>query len=116
LNVIHNPGKKTNWDAIDQLVDEWKPNTLVIGLPLTEAGEEQKTTRQARSFGQQLGKRYSLSIIYADERYTSRQAQSRFREQRRSGNLRRKDAQREDAIAAQIILENWLAHIQTQND
>jgi len=101
-------GQQPEWQAIDRLVREWKPSTLLVGLPLGIDGEETDMSRAARRFGAKLHKRYSLNVMYSDERLTSKAAGSRFIEQRASGNLRRKDASQLDSMAAQIILENWL--------
>ena len=97
-----------DWGALDRLVKEWKPALLLVGLPLGAEGEETDMSRAARRFGKALGARYSLEVDYCDERLSSRVAENRFAEQRASGNLRRKDAGRLDAMAAQVILENWL--------
>jgi putative Holliday junction resolvase len=101
-------GKSPDWPTIERLINEWKPAMLLVGLPLGTQGEETDMSRAARRFGANLGKRFSLIVDYADERLSSREAASRFVEQRASGNLRRKDAAQLDAMAAQIILENWL--------
>ena len=101
-------GREPDWVAIDRLVNEWKPSTLLVGLPLGPGGEETDMSKAARGFGAVLQKRFSLEMAYADERLSSRAARDRFVEQRASGNLRRKDANQLDAMAAQIILENWL--------
>ena len=101
-------GEKPDWAAIDRLVREWKPARLLVGLPLGKEGEETDMSRAARKFGQSLVARYGLDVDFADERLSSRQAESRFTEQRAAGALRRKDAGQLDAMAAQIILENWL--------
>jgi len=53
-------------------------------------------------------------IVYADERLSSRAAEDRFVEMRASGRARRKDAKQLDAMAAQIILENWLQSLHEQ--
>ena len=100
--------RQPDWGAIDRLVKEWKPSLLLVGLPLGAEGEETDMSRAARRFGKALGSRYSLNVDYCDERLSSRVAEKRFAEQRASGNLRRKDAGRLDAMAAQVILENWL--------
>lgn len=97
-----------DWPAIERLVREWKPVLLLVGLPLGADGEETDMSRAARRFGADLNKRFELDVAYADERLTSHAAASRFTEQRASGNARRKDSARLDAVAAQIILENWL--------
>ena len=107
LETVSN-GKEPDWVAIDRLVNEWKPTQLLVGLPLGAEGDETKMSRAARKFGNQLLNRYSLQVNYADERLSSRAAESRFAELRAQGSLRRKHVQKLDAMAAQIILENWL--------
>jgi putative Holliday junction resolvase len=104
-------GREPDWAAIDRLVKEWKPSTLLVGLPLGPEGDETDMSKAARRFGAALQTRYSLDIFYADERLSSRAAEERFAELRASGSLRRKNASQLDAMAAQIILENWLNSI-----
>jgi putative Holliday junction resolvase len=89
-------------------VAEWKPQLFVVGLPLNLEGEETDMSRAARKFGAELGKRYQHECIFVDERLSSRAAGERFAELRASGGLKRKHASKLDAMAAQIILENWL--------
>ena len=55
-----------------------------------------------------LEERYEITVEFMDERLTSRDAEARFVEGRASGALRRKDSSQLDAIAAQLICENWL--------
>lgn len=100
--------EEPDWPAIARLISEWKPALLLVGLPLGKEGEETDMSRAARAFGAGLEQRYGLPIEFADERLSSRAAESRFAELRAEGSLRRKHAARLDAMAAQIILENWL--------
>jgi putative Holliday junction resolvase len=101
-------GRQPDWVAIDRLVKEWQPSTLLVGLPLGPEGEETNMSKAARRFGAALQKRFSLELAYANERLSSRAARDRFVELRASGSLRRKGVSQLDAMAAQIILENWL--------
>jgi putative Holliday junction resolvase len=101
-------GKTPDWPAVDRLVKEWAPTLLLVGLPLGADGEETDMSRAARRFGAALCNRFSLEVVFVDERLSSQAAQSRFVELRSSGNLRRKDAGQLDAVAARIILESWL--------
>jgi putative Holliday junction resolvase len=103
-----NHGKTPDWPAIERLVREWRPALLLVGLPLGAEGEETDMSRAARRFGADLGRRFSLDVAFADERLSSQAAAGRFAELREGGGLRRKDASLLDAMAAQIILENWL--------
>ena len=110
--VVH--GREPDWIAIARLVKEWKPATGRVGLPLGPDGEETDMSTAARRFGAALQKRFSLQVAYADERLSSRAAEDRFVEMRASGRARRKDAKQLDAMAAQIILENWLQSLHEQ--
>jgi putative Holliday junction resolvase len=107
LETVSN-GRAPDWAALDRLVREWRPGNLLVGLPLGPEGEETDMSRAARRFGSALGVRYDLDVQYADERLSSRAAESRFAEMRAAGGMRRKHADQLDAISAQIILENWL--------
>lgn len=107
LEIVRH-GDQPDWTAFDRLVKEWNPALFVVGLPLAKDGEDTDMSKRARRFGAQLQGRYNRPVEFADERMTSRAAQSRFVEQRAAGTLRRKHASQLDAIAAKIILENWL--------
>ena len=109
LEVVARHDSGAHFDRIEQLLHQWHPHALVVGVPLTEDGKTQPMTRQARRFAAALAERFGLPVFEADERYSSREAQKRFREQRSSGSARRSQASREDAVAAQIILESWIA-------
>ena len=90
------------------ILKEWKPAAIVVGLPLAEDGGETDMSKGARRFGRQLHGRFGIPVLYEDERLTSFGAEERFVDARARGEMRRKDAAFKDAIAAQIILENWL--------
>ncbi len=79
-------------------------NQLVVGLPLNMDGTEGPSARAARNFGKQLGQHLGLPVDYTDERLTSFEARERLSQG--TGLRGRKAAV--DAIAATIILEEWL--------
>ena len=99
---------KPDWQTITGLIGEWKPAALVVGLPLAADGGETELSKDARRFGRRLEGRYGIPVFYEDERLTSFSAEQRFVDARSRGGMRRKDAALKDAMAAQIILENWL--------
>ncbi|HKJ17706.1 MAG TPA: Holliday junction resolvase RuvX [Xanthomonadales bacterium] len=107
LAVVSN-GDKPDWSEISRHVTEWKPSGFVVGLPLSVDGEETRMSARARAFGNKLSGRYGISVCYQDERLTSVDAQREFAVLRAAGGAKRKDAGRLDAVAAKIILENWL--------
>lgn len=103
-----------DWNRVDALLLEWKPEALVVGLPLTLDGGEQAVTRGARGFAEALAERSGLPVHMADERHTSQEAARRFATQRASGTARRRDAANIDSLAAAVILEGWLADTTSQ--
>jgi putative Holliday junction resolvase len=109
LEVVANGMQGPDWPRLDVLLREWQPAALLVGLPLTMEGQEQQTSRAARAFATALGARYRLPLHLVDERLTSIEAASRFADRRASGQTRRKHAQALDAVAAEIIVETWLA-------
>lgn len=107
LQTVAN-GREPDWAVIDRLLREWRPQLLLVGLPLGPDGDETPMSTAARRFGGQLHGRSGIAVEYCDERLSSRAAESRFAELRAAGGARRKHADQLDAISAQIILENWL--------
>ena len=99
----------TDWARIDALVAEWRPDELVVGLPLALDGAEQPMSARAREFARALERRDERPVRLVDERNSSREAARRFAAQRASGAARRKHAAAIDAVASQIILESWFS-------
>jgi len=98
-----------DWPRLDALRQEWLPDTLVVGLPLTLDGEEQAASRGARRLAERLRERYRLPVALIDERHSSQEAAQRFAQARAAGLKKRSDAATIDAEAAAVILERWLA-------
>ena len=85
------------WPVIDQLMEEWQPTVLVVGLPINMDGTESDMSKAATRFSKRLHGRYGIGIELMDERLSSFEA----REFETPDQL--------DAIAAKLILETWLA-------
>jgi putative Holliday junction resolvase len=91
-----------DWDCISALIEQWRPQTLVVGLPRHADGSDSNMTRAAREFAQQLEAHYRLPVTTMDERLSSHAAAGL--QSAASGNTKTGI----DAIAAQIILQDWL--------
>ena len=106
--AVGNGQQGPDWKRIGALVRDWRPQILLVGLPLTLDGAEQRNSAAAREFAAALTQRYELPAHLVDERLSSREAAGRFADRRARGAARRKDARNLDAIAAQVIVETWL--------
>lgn len=115
LSALLSQKGQPDWQRIDALISEWRPEAVVVGLPLTLDGGEQAITRGARSFAQALGQRSGLPVHLVDERHTSQEASRRFAAQRAAGSARRRDAENIDSLAAAVILESWLTGAATDS-
>jgi len=98
LRTAHPLSAVADFSQIEKLVEEWKPASLVVGLPTSVQGVAHKMTRQAEDFARRLEKRFKLPVARVDERYTSVEAESRLR------GVKRKAI---DSVAAQLILEQY---------
>lgn len=94
------------WDMLNKLIKIWHPDGLIIGIPLNMDGTEQPLTLAARNFAQSLQTRYQLPVYEMDERLSTKDARERLFEQ---GGFKALQNGQVDSVAAQLILQNWLA-------
>ncbi|HUR40411.1 MAG TPA: Holliday junction resolvase RuvX [Verrucomicrobiae bacterium] len=98
-----------DWNAIDGLIREWRPQACVVGLPVGRDSEEQPITQRARAFAQRLQERFEGPVHLCDERYSSRAGLDDLRRARASGAMKRRVRTGDkDSAAARVILEQWL--------
>jgi putative Holliday junction resolvase len=108
LAVVDVHGGGPDWNAIDLLRREWRPDGLVVGDPMTLDGGDQPIRDRARAFARELRGRYRLPVVMIDERSSSIEAARRFADDRAQGRRKRRDAAALDAMAAAVIVERWL--------
>ncbi|HTD28043.1 MAG TPA: Holliday junction resolvase RuvX [Xanthomonadaceae bacterium] len=114
LSVVDMRDEIADWNAIDRLVREWRPDALVIGDPRTpgEDGRQSDATQPSRQraqrFARDVATRYQIPVWLVDERMSSIDAAARFAQGRAAGARKRSTARNLDAVAAAIILERWL--------
>ena len=101
LETLRLVNQKPDWGRIGELIDEWQPEALVVGLPLDVDDSETDATEPARRFSRQLEGRFKLKVYMADERFTSFEARERL-------GHKAKRIEEYDAVAAKLILETWL--------
>ena len=93
-----------NWDAIEKCLKEWKPDVVIVGLPLNMDGTEQELTLRARKFANRLQGRFGVNVQLQDERLTTTEARSEIFD--RGGFCALKKS-KVDGISACLILESW---------
>jgi putative holliday junction resolvase len=96
-----------DWPALDQLVQRWKPNAFIVGMPYNMDGSESDMTTRAKRFADTLTERYQLPWYGIDERLSTRAAREITRENSERIGKRYNDRAKVDAMAAQLVLESW---------
>lgn len=91
--------------AIAAMAREERIEALVLGEPLGLDGESGAAAERARSFARKLERTTELPVFLVDEALTSIEAAARLRE---AGVPPSKIPSRIDAVAAQILLQEWL--------
>ena len=98
---------KEIWNTISTLIDEWKPDQLLVGKPLNMDGTPSDMMKKVDPFFQKLQKISNIPCELGDERLTSFEAKQ----------LMQKDSKddRIDDLAAKIFLDNWMEHYVNSN-
>lgn len=97
LEIITSVTRDQRFADIARVLNEWQPDKVVVGLPLTETGEAQYATLRCRRFANQLHGRFGALVELVDERGSSMEAQE----------LLGSNAP-DDAVAAAVILQRYL--------
>lgn len=98
--------KKGLWQQIDDLIAEYRPLKLVVGLPRNMEGKETAQTREVRNFAKQLSSKTGLEVVFQDESLTSVEAEKLL-----SSAKANFDKAEVDMFAAAAILDDYLKHI-----
>jgi len=101
-----------DWQQIARLLDEWKPDALIVGLPLNMDGTPSEMSRRAEKFARRLEGRYQLRVHCVDERLSTFEAKQSLRDSRRTPSSYRDDPV--DALAAALLLQTWLSEQPTE--
>ena len=95
------------WRALDDIMQQWKPALLVVGLPLAMDGSESIMSATARKFGAKLSEHTGLTVNFVDERLTSAAAERILRESVEPGKkMTKKRVGAIDNLAAQVDSSN----------
>ena len=87
------------------LVEDYEPDILVSGCPLTMAGEPGPQAERVAAVAQKIADELDLPLEFEDERLSSQEAKRILREQ---GLNEKQMRGKIDMIAASLFLQTWL--------
>ena len=100
LEVIFNKNNVPNWSKIHSIVEEWRPELILVGKPLNMDGTDSDIMKTVNIFFEKLNKITNIPCEYVDERLTSFEARQ---------NLLEIKTDLVDAHAAKILIDHWLS-------
>lgn len=106
LQTIRSINQTPNWDVIGQLIKEWQPVGLVVGISRQQDGTDNPVTPRMLKFCRQLDGRYALPVYQQDETLSTFEAKQLLFDDVNLGAAKLWDVQ--DQLAAQLILQSWL--------
>ncbi|HDZ56871.1 MAG TPA: Holliday junction resolvase RuvX [Pseudomonas xinjiangensis] len=98
-----------DWDQIARLIAEWKPDAVVVGLPLNMDGTSSDMSSRAEKFARRLEGRFHLKAYCVDERLSTFEAKQSLKDQRRTPTSYKDNPV--DSLAAALLLQTWLSDL-----
>lgn len=108
LTTIDNESNEIRFQIITDLINEWQPKLLVVGLPLNTDGTEHAVTQLCKKFARRLNGRFNIPVMLVDERYSSIEASRLLND---TGIKGRAQKAMLDQVAAQTILQSYFDHL-----
>ena len=105
LNVAHE-GKEI-WNTISNIIVEWQPDQLLVGMPLNMDGSPSNMMKKIDPFFKKLQKISKIPCELVDERLTSFEANQLMHKHSKVDRI--------DDLAAKIFLDNWIENYVNSN-
>ncbi len=96
---------RANAKSFQRVLEDWDPQLLLCGLPVTLSGEEGPQAQRIRSFVENVVQNTGIKHEFADERLSSAEAKRSLREK---GLTEKAMRGKVDMIAASLFLQAWL--------
>lgn len=94
-----------------RVLEDWEPELLVCGLPLTLAGERGPQAERIQQAAEGIARACGLPLEFADERLSSAEAKRSLRDLGYDEAAMRGKI---DMVAASLFLQSWLDSQKTQ--
>lgn len=94
-----------NASSFRRVVEDWEPELLLSGLPLSLNGEKGPQAQRIEEQAVRIAKTLDLPLEFCDERLSSAEAKCALRE---GGHSEKSMRGKVDMIAASIFLQSWL--------
>ena len=105
LTMFKRTSRREDFAQIGRLLAEQRANLLLIGLPIMLDGTEGEKAAWVRDYAAALAEQIAVPIVFFDEAFTTKEAESSLRARGKKGRQIRQNV---DAVAAAFILQGYL--------
>jgi putative Holliday junction resolvase len=103
--VLARKSRREDFERFGRIIAEQDVTLVVMGLPITLAGEEGQRAAWVRDYAAGFQQHLTIPLVFWDESLTTKEAEASLRAQGKRG---KKIKERVDAVAAAFILESFL--------
>ncbi|NBI69225.1 Holliday junction resolvase RuvX [Pseudoflavonifractor sp. 60] len=111
--TINSRRQETVVDELVKLIEQHRPGEVVLGFPRNMDGTDSRRAELYRGLARALEEAAGMKVILWDERRTTIDAHQILFSQGKNGRKRKKLV---DAVAASLILENYLNYKRLKGD
>ena len=104
--LLAHSGKLKDWSKLEEILIEYKPHTILVGLPLNMDGSESEMSERAKAFGESLNSRTSIPVEFVDERLSSWEVKKMEQE---DSKHKQKKASKIHEKSACLIAQTWVS-------
>ncbi len=105
LTIIERQSEAADIPAIVALAKQHEVDAVIAGLPLVIDGSIGPQARRIQSFAEKLALELEVPLEFQDERLSTHTAQQLMKQ---AAGKKRKIRKHDDAVAAAVILQNYL--------
>ena len=113
LTTIIVPPSGIPWDEITTIIEEWQPNTLIVGTVTHTTQNNNAIQKQVQNFCKILNTRYHLPVETIDESNTSVKAYEILKDLRSKRQRKKINKTDIDKASAAIIIDSWFSYKNT---
>ena len=103
--VYKRQNNEQDYQFFIDLINKYKVDEIICGLPMNMQGEEQEIAKYTREFMAEIQSRVSIKVEFVDERLSSIMAEEYLKETEKDWKKRKEKL---DSVAASIILQDYL--------
>ena len=103
--VYKRQNNEQDYQFFIDLINKYKVDEIICGLPMNMQGEEQEIAKYTREFMDEIQSRVSIKVEFVDERLSSIMAEEYLKETEKDWKKRKEKL---DSVAASIILQDYL--------